>query len=119
MKRYGNEKTMLTLEPKAQAVYNSTDPLIICDLEDGTYSISGVIEKTGLTASEVNEALVEFSKDLFIVAVQDLEADQQYDDLVIDYNETCLEDNDWYTPAHDSDHSYMLIQDSEGNIQIV
>lgn len=76
--------------------------------------------KKAEAAETVTEQETDDSKDMLIVAVQDWEADQQYDDLIVDYNDIGqTDDGEWYVPARDSDHSYMLIQDSDGNIRMV
>ena len=61
MKIYGNENTDLTLSDKAFAVYSETDPLRIMEEDDGTYTITGVIDRNGMTAEQVNRVLESFS----------------------------------------------------------
>ena len=60
MKIFGRDATNLTLTAAARAVYNNSDPLTITEIEtdDGfLYNITGIIERNGLTADQVNEAL--------------------------------------------------------------
>ena len=67
MKVYGNCKTSLELTPKAYEIYISSDPCVICEYEtesgELTYSISGIIERDGMTAEEVNELLEQLDED--------------------------------------------------------
>ena len=68
MKKYGNEKTRLTLTGKAQDFYNLTDPLDILEYEDSegncTYSVTGCFERDNMTEDELNVFLEELSEDL-------------------------------------------------------
>ena len=57
MKIYGDEKTNLTLTDKAFEVYSNTDPLKIIEEDDGTYSMTGCIERFGMTEDQVNAVL--------------------------------------------------------------
>ena len=63
MKIYGNEKTNLELTDKAFAVYSDTDPLKIIEEDDGTYTMTGVFERYGMTAEDVNRVLESFADD--------------------------------------------------------
>lgn len=58
MKHFGFEPTNLILSKDAQSIYDDTDPIDIYEADDGTYSIRGAIEADGLTAAEVNSALI-------------------------------------------------------------
>lgn len=68
MKRYGNEKTRLTLTDKAQDFYNMTDFLDIYEYEDSegncTYSVIGCFERYNMTEDELNVFLEELSEDM-------------------------------------------------------
>ena len=63
MKIYGNTKTNLTLTEKAAAMYAECDPLTIAEHEDGSYSISGIEDRDGMTAEDVNAWLEELADD--------------------------------------------------------
>lgn len=67
MKVYGDTKTSLELSPKAYEIYINSDPCVICEHEtesgDLTYSMSGIIERDGMTAEEVNELLEQLGED--------------------------------------------------------
>ena len=68
-KVYGSEPTHITLSKKAQAFYDSTDPLEIREFcryvedENGeeekvyTYDVIGAVERYGMTAEELNDFL--------------------------------------------------------------
>lgn len=61
-KRYGDEKTNLTLTDKAYACYSVTDPISIYERETGEgfkYSIRGFADCDNLTAEQVNSTLEE------------------------------------------------------------
>jgi hypothetical protein len=64
MKIYGNDKTSLTLSDKAEAAYAECDPLTITEHEDGSYSISGIEDRSGMTAAEVNRWLEDLADDM-------------------------------------------------------
>ncbi len=60
VRTFGRDKTSLTLSKAARAVYNDSDPLTITEFDSCyglRYNISGIIERSDLTADEVNEAL--------------------------------------------------------------
>lgn len=96
-----------TLEKAVKAIVEELDEL-------------DAAEEAAKAAETVAEQETADIKDMLIVAVQDWEADQQYDDLIVDYTDIGqTDDGEWYVPAHDSDHSYMLMQDSDGNIYMV
>lgn len=64
MKRFGNERTRLTLSSKAEAYYSETDPIAIYEneSEDGTltYSLDDMGNTfSDLTADELNSILEE------------------------------------------------------------
>lgn len=63
MKIYGNTKTNLTLTEKAAAMYAECDPLQIIEHEDGSYSISGIEDRDGMTAEDVNAWFEELADD--------------------------------------------------------
>lgn len=58
---YGWDNTNLTLTEKAHEVYSNSDPIEIKEFDDGYYSISGIIDRDGMTADEVNELLEELA----------------------------------------------------------
>ncbi len=62
MKVYGNEKTNLKLSEKAFEVYSESDIKII-EENDGSYSMSGCIECSGMTAADVNRVLENLIED--------------------------------------------------------
>ena len=62
-KVYGNEPTNLKLSDLAFEVYSNTDPLTIVEETDGTYSMHGCFEQTGMTAEEVNSFLEELGSE--------------------------------------------------------
>ena len=63
MKTYGNTKTSLKLSDLAFEVYSTTDPLKIIEEDDGTYTLKGCFERSGMTAEEVNRFLEELGGD--------------------------------------------------------
>lgn len=68
MKRiYGDTKTHLVLTEAAEAFYSSADPISIEEVETDNgflYNISGIMERSRLTADEVSEALEDLGKAL-------------------------------------------------------
>lgn len=63
-KRYGDTNTVLSLSDKAWRCYSDTEPLDIFEEDNGTYTMTGVIEQTGLTADEVNEWLEDLEDEI-------------------------------------------------------
>lgn len=59
-RKYGSQRTNLTLCPLAQKVYDETDPLNIYEEESGLYTMTGVLEYDHLTERQVNEILIEY-----------------------------------------------------------
>lgn len=62
-KVYGNEKTSLKLSALALDVYSNTDPLKIIEESDGTYTMTGCFEQTGMSADDVNSFLEELGSE--------------------------------------------------------
>lgn len=61
-KRYGNEKTNLTLTDKAYAFYCDADPMSIYERETDEgfrYALRGFVDCNNLTAEQVNATLEE------------------------------------------------------------
>lgn len=63
-KVYGNEPTQLTLTEKASAVYECTDPIEIRENEDGTYNITGNLDRYCNSAESVNRYLEDVYDDM-------------------------------------------------------
>ena len=68
---FGSEKTALELTPKAQAIYNDTDPLKIYereiiaeDVPAYLYAISGAFDAGWIDAAEVNAFLEAFADEI-------------------------------------------------------
>lgn len=57
MKKFGDTKTNLTLTERAFEVYSNTSPLDICEMPDGTYKMTGAIERENMSEADVNEVL--------------------------------------------------------------
>lgn len=64
MKIFGNEKTKLSLSDKAFEMYSRCDPCEITEHDDGSYSIRGIEDRDGMTASEVSEFFEELADEL-------------------------------------------------------
>ena len=61
MKIYGNESTSLKLSKKAFDVYSESDPLQIIEEDDGTYTMHGIEERSGLSEDQVNSILESYA----------------------------------------------------------
>ena len=90
MKIYGNDKTNLVLSDKAFEVYSNTDPLKIIEEDDGTYSMTGCIERHGMTEDDVNTVLEEFGSLTWYAVLRD------------------EDDNDWGTGSYDYDEAVEM-----------
>ena len=68
-RKYGDERTSLTLAEKAEKAYAESDPIRIYEHEDDngikTYSMEGIIEAYNLTTDEVNEYLEDLYDECF------------------------------------------------------
>ena len=65
-REYGRDNTNLELSDKAEKVYADTDPLKIVEtMSDGdyVYAISGVVDRDGMTAEDVNDLLESFANE--------------------------------------------------------